>query len=143
MKNLFLFVSYLLVSVASGMLCATEAPVPNTMIPAMVVTLTDGNQYVVPLEDTAVTDLTVLLLKEAGLNVRILEEDVSGVRSLTFAMVPLPDDPTAVEDSPVQSAYAIAEKVLIGGKVYLRIQMPEGQAMYYDITGKSVKLSVN
>ena len=82
MKKLFLFLLSLYLCSVSVPILAQDAE----LVPAMVVQLADGSKQVVELDYTSVTDFGVLCSKGA-LAVSVPEADVTGVRSINFAMV--------------------------------------------------------
>ena len=102
------------------------------IVPAMVVQMADGSKQVVQLDYTSVTDFSVLISK-GSLAVSVPEADVTGVRSIMFAMVN-PNEITALED--VQTLeQATTEKVLLNGRLYIRATMPDGKQVWYDVMG--------
>ena len=132
MKKLFLFL-------LSLFLCSVGVPIlaqDAELVPAMVVQMTDGTEQVVQLDYTAVTDFSVLCSK-GSLAVSVPEADLTGVRSITFAMVKL-DDTNALEE--VQTLeQATSEKVLFNGKLFIRATMPDGKQVWYDVLGNLLK----
>ena len=109
MKKLFLFL-------LSLFLCSVSVPVlaqDAELVPAMVVQMADGSNQVVQLDYTEVTDFSVLCSK-GSLAVSVPEADVTGVRSITFAMVKQDDTTTTLEE--VSSLHkATTDKVLWNG----------------------------
>ena len=102
------------------------------IVPAMVVQMADGSKQVVQLDYTSVTDFSVLISK-GSLAVSVPEADVTGVRSITFAMVN-PNEITALEE--VQTLeQATTDKVLLNGRLYIRATMPDGKQVWYDVLG--------
>jgi hypothetical protein len=87
---------------------------------------------VVQLDYTSVTDFSVLISK-GSLAVSVPEADVTGVRSIMFAMVN-PNEITALEE--VQTLeQAKTDKVLLNGRLYIRATMPDGKQVWYDVMG--------
>jgi hypothetical protein len=102
------------------------------LVPAMVVQMADGSKQVVQLDYTSVTDFSVLISK-GSLAVSVPEADVTGVRSIMFAMVN-PNEITALEE--VQTLeQATTDKVLLNGRLYIRATMPDGKQVWYDVMG--------
>ena len=102
------------------------------LVPAMVVQITSGTEQVVELDYTTVTDFSVLCSKGA-LAVRVPEADVTGVRSIAFAMVKQ-EDITALEEVSTLDK-ATTDKVLFNGKLFIRATMPDGTQVWYDVLG--------
>ena len=131
MKKLFLFL-------LSLYLCSVGVPIlaqDAELVPAMVVQMADGSQQVVQLDYTSVTDFSVLCSK-GSLAVSVPEADVTGVRSIMFAMVN-PNEITAVEE--VQTLeQATTDKVLLNGKLFIRATMPDGKQVWYDVLGSLI-----
>ena len=128
MKKLSLFLLSLFLCSMSVPLLAQDAE----LVPAMVVQMADGNKQVVQLDYTSVTDFCVLISK-GSLAVSVPEADVTGVRSIMFAMVN-PNEITALEE--VQTLeQATTDKVLLNGKLFIRATMPDGKQVWYDIMG--------
>ena len=131
MKKLFLFL-------LSLFLCSISAPIlaqDAELVPAMVVQMADGSKQVVQLDYTSVTDFSVLCSK-GSLAVSVPEADVTGVRSITFAMVKQ-EDITALEDVSSLDK-ATTDKVLFNGKLFMRATMPDGKQVWYDVMGNLV-----
>ena len=131
MKRLFLFL-------LSLFLCSISAPIlaqDAELVPAMVVQMADGSKQVVQLDYTSVTDFSVLCSK-GSLAVSVPEADVTGVRSITFAMVKQ-EDITALEDVSSLDK-ATTDKVLFNGKLFMRATMPDGKQVWYDVMGNLV-----
>ena len=128
MKKLSLFL-------LSLFLCSVGMPIlaeDVDLVTAMVVQMTDGTKQVVQLDYTAVTDFSVLCSK-GTLAVSVPEADVTGVRSIMFAMVN-PNEITALEE--VQTLeQATTDKVLLNGRLYIRATMPDGKQVWYDVLG--------
>ena len=129
MKKLSLFLLSLLLCSVSMPLLAQDA----NLVPAMVVQLTDGSKQVIELDYTQVTDFSVLVSK-ASLAVSVPEAEVTGVRSLTFAMVEKDNTTTSLEEvSSLDNA--TTDKVLLNGRLYIRTTMPDGKQVWYDVLG--------
>jgi hypothetical protein len=134
MKQFILFVLGL--CLCSAPLLAQEAE----LVPAMVVQMADGSKQVVQLDYTSVTDFSVLCSK-GNLAVNVPEADVTGVRSITFAMVKQDETTTSLEEvSSLENA--TTDKVLWNGKLFIRVTMPDGKQVWYDVLGNMVQ-SVN
>jgi len=102
------------------------------LVPAMVVQMADGGKQVVQLDYTSVTDFSVLISK-GSLAVSVPEVDVTGARSIMFAMVN-PNEITALEE--VQTLeQARTDKVLLNGRLFIRATMPDGKQVWYDVMG--------
>ena len=129
-KRKIVFLSLLLMAV--GMTARAS------VVPAMIVQGTNGQKQVVQLAATDVTDLVVLQSGES-LQVNIPEAEVSGVRSLTFAMVEAEEIETAVErtESPLIRS---VEKVVRDGQVFIRLQTENGSVIEYDIRGNRITM---
>ena len=128
MKKLFLFLLSLFLCSISVPILAQDA----SLVPAMVVQMADGSKQVVQLDYTSVTDFSVLCSK-GSLAVCVPEADVTGVRSIMFAMVN-PNEITALEE--VQTLeQATTDKVLFNGKLFIRATMPDGKQVWYDVMG--------
>ena len=129
MNKLFLFL-------LSLFLCSVSIPLlaqSSTLVPAMVVQMADGSKEVVQLDYTSVTDFSVLCSKGA-LAVSVPEAEVTGVRSITFAMVE--KDNTTISIEEVSSLdNATTDKVLFNGKLFIRATMPDGTQVWYDVMG--------
>ena len=109
----------------------------STLVPAMVVQMTDGTEQVVQLDYTAVTDFSVLCSK-GSLAVSVPEADLTGVRSITFAMVEKDNTTTSIEEvSSLDNA--TTDKVLWNGKLFIRATMPDGEQVWYDVLGNLLK----
>jgi hypothetical protein len=108
------------------------------LVPAMVVQMADGSKQVVQLDYTSVTDFSVLISK-GSLAVSVPEADVTGVRSIMFAMVN-PNEITELEE--VQTLeQATTDKVLLNGRLYIRATMPDGKQVWYDVMGRNFETS--
>ena len=128
MKRVFLFLLSLYLCSVSMLILAQDAE----LVPAMVVQMADGSKQVVQLDYTSVTDFSVLISK-GSLAVSVPEADVTGVRSIMFAMVN-PNEITALEE--VQTLeQATTDKVLLNGRLYIRATMPDGKQVWYDVLG--------
>ena len=107
------------------------------LVPAMVVQMADGTEQVVQLDYTSVTDFSVLSSK-GSLAVSVPEADVTGVRSITFAMVKQDNTTTSLEEvSSLDNA--TTDKVLWNGKLFIRATMPDGKQVWYDVLGNLLK----
>ena len=128
MKQLFLFL-------LSLFLCSVSIPLlaqDTNLVPAMVVQMTDGSKQVVELDYTSVTDFSVLVSK-GTLAVSLPEADVTGVRSITFAMVEKGITTSLEEVTSLDNAKT--DKVLLNGKLFIRTTMPDGKTIWYDVLG--------
>ena len=128
MKKLFLFLLSLFLCSISVPILAQDA----ALVPAMVVQMADGSKQVVQLDYTSVTDFSVLCSK-GSLAVSVPEADVTGVRSIMFAMVN-PNEITALEEVSSLDK-ATTDKVLLNGRLYIRATMPDGKQVWYDVLG--------
>ena len=129
MKRVFLFLLSLYLCSVSMPILAQDAE----LVPVMVVQMADGSKQVVQLDYTSVTDFSVLVSK-GGLAVSVPEAEVTGVRSITFAMVKQDDISTSIEE--VQTLeQATSDKVLMNGRLYIRATMPDGKQVWYDVLG--------
>ena len=132
MKQLSLFILGLLLHSASMPVFAQEID----HVPALVVQMTDGTEQVVRLDYTSVTDFSVLC-SNGSLAVSVPEAEVTGVRSITFAMVKQDDITTSLEEvSSLDSA--TTDKVLLNGRLFIRATMRDGQQVWYDVMGNIV-----
>ena len=116
-------------------LCLCSAPLlaqDAELVPAMVVQMADGSKQVVELDYTSVTDFSVLVSK-GTLAVDVPEAELTGVRSIRFAMVN-PNEITALEEVEVLEQ-STSDKVLMNGRLYIRTTMPDGKQVWYDIMG--------
>ena len=136
MKKVFLFLLSLFLCSVSMSLLARDAK----LVPAMVVQMADGSKQVVQLDYTSVTDFSVLCSK-GNLAVTVPEADVTGVRSITFAMVNQDEAISSVEEV-TSLDNAMTDKVLLNGKLFIRATMPDGKQVWYDVLGNMVQ-SVN
>ena len=128
MKKLSLFLLSLFLCSMSVPLLAQDAE----LVPAMVVQMANGSKQVVELDYTSVTDFSVLVSK-GSLAVSVPEAEVTGVRSVTFAMVN-PNEITALEEVTTLEQ-ASSDKVLLNGRLYIRATMPDGKQVWYDVLG--------
>ena len=129
MKKLFLFLLSLFLCSMSVPILAQDAE----LVPAMVVQMADGSKQVVQLDYTSVTDFSVLCSK-GSLAVSVPEADVTGVRSINFAMVKQDEITNSLEEvSSLDNA--TADKVLWNGKLFIRATMPDGKQVWYDVMG--------
>lgn len=129
MKKLFLFLLSLFLCSMSVPILAQDAE----LVPAMVVQMADGSKQVVQLDYTSVTDFSVLISK-GSLAVSVPEADLTGVRSITFAMVEEGDITTDLEEVSSLDK-ATTDKVLFNGKLFIRTTMPDGKQVWYDVMG--------
>ena len=129
MKKLSLFLLSLFLCSMSVPLLAQDAE----LVPAMVVQMADGGKQVVQLDYTSVTDFSVLVSK-GSLAVSVPEADVTGVRSITFAMVKQ-DEITTLLEEVTSLDKATTDKVLWNGKLFIRATMPDGKQVWYDVLG--------
>ena len=116
---------------AAGMMAQTPS-----LVPAMIVQGTNGSRQVMPLETTAVTDLVVLRNGQT-LSVDISGTQISGIKSIAFAMVEsseLSTDIGQAENTLVRSV----EKIMRDGQVILRLHMQNGALVEYDMRGNKV-----
>lgn len=133
MKKLSLFL-------LSLFLCSVSVPIlaqDTNLVPAMVVQMADGTEQVVQLDYTSVTDFSVLSSK-GSLAVNMPEADLTGVRSITFAMVEEGDITTDLEEVSSLDK-ATTDKVLFNGKLFIRTTMPDGKQVWYDVLGNLLK----
>ena len=132
MKKLFLFL-------LSLFLCSVGVPIlaeDVNLVPAMVVQMADGSKQMVQLDYTAVTDFSVLCSK-GTLAVSVPEADVTGVRTITFAMVEKGTTTSLEEVTSLDNAKT--DKVLFNGKLFICTTMPDGKQVWYDVLGNLVK----
>ena len=128
MKRVFLFLLSLYLCSVSMPILAQDAE----LVPAMLVQMADGSKQVVQLDYTSVTDFSVLCSKGC-LAVSVPEADLTGVRSITFAMVKQ-EDVTALEEVSALDK-ATTDKVLLNGRLFIRATMPDGKQVWYDVMG--------
>ena len=103
------------------------------LVPALVVQMVNGSKQVVELDYTSVTDFSVLVSK-GSLAVSVPEAEVTGVRSITFAMVKQDETTTSLEEVTTLEQ-ATSDKVLMNGRLYIRATMPDGTTTWYDVLG--------
>ena len=130
MNRKILFLPLLLLAVIA---MAESKPL---VVPAMIVHGVDGSRQVLQLDATDVSDLIVLQTGQS-LSVNIPESQVSGVRSLIFAMVAEDKIPTAIESTETPIVRSV-EKVVREGKAIIRLQMQNGTILEYDIQGNQL-----
>ena len=129
MNKLSLFLLSLFLCSMSVPLLAEDAE----LVPAMVVQMANGSKQVVELDYTSVTDFSVLISK-GTLAVSVPEAEVTGARSITFAMVKKDETTTSLEEvSSLDNA--ATDKVLYNGRLYIRTTMPDGKQVWYDVMG--------
>ena len=129
MNKLSLFLLSLFLCSMSVPLLAQDAE----LVPAMVVQMADGSKQVVQLDYTSVTDFSVLCSK-GSLAVSVPEADLTGVRSINFAMVKQDEITNSLEEvSSLDNA--TTDKVLLNGRLYIRATMPDGKQVWYDVLG--------
>lgn len=133
MKKLFLFLLSLYLCSVSVPILAQDAE----LVPAMVVQMADGSQQVVQLDYTSVTDFSVLVSK-GSLAVSVPEADLTGVRSINFAMVKQDEITNSLEEVTSLDK-ATTDKVLFNGKLFIRATMPDGKQVWYDVFGNLLK----
>ena len=133
MKKLSLFL-------LSLFLCSMSVPLlaqDSELVPAIVVQMANGSKQMVELDYTSVTDFSVLISK-GTLAVSVPEAEVTGVRSITFAVVKKDEITTSLEEvSSLDNA--ATDKVLYNGRLYIRTTMPDGKQVWYDVMGSLVK----
>ena len=129
MKKLFLFLLSLYLCSVSVPILAQDAE----LVPAMLVQMADGSKEIVQLDYTSVTDFSVLCSK-GSLAVSVPEADVTGVRTITFAMVKQ-DEITNTLEEVTSLDKATTDKVLFNGKLFIRATMPDGKQVWYDVMG--------
>ena len=132
MKRVFLFLLTLYLCSMSMPLLAQDAE----LVPAMVVQMADGTEQVVQLDYTSVTDFSVFLSK-GSLAIDVPEAKLTGVRSITFAMVKQDETTTTLEEVSSLDK-ATTDKVLLNGKLFIRTTMPDGKQVWYDVMGNIV-----
>ena len=129
MNKLSLFLLSLFLCSMSVPLLAEDAE----LVPAMVVQMANGSKQVVELDYTSVTDFSVLISK-GTLAVSVPEAEVTGARSITFAMVKKDETTTSLEEvSSLDNA--ATDKVLYNGRLYIRTTLPDGKQVWYDVMG--------
>ena len=132
MKKLFLFLLSLFLCSMSVPFLAQDAE----LVPAMVVQMADGSKQMVQLDYTSVTDFSVLCSK-GSLAVSVPEANLTGVRSITFAMVKQDEITNSLEEVTSLDK-ATTDKVLFNGKLFIRATMPDGKQVWYDVMGNLV-----
>ena len=133
MKKLSLFLLSLFLCSMSVPILAQDAE----LVPAMVVQMADGSKQMVQLDYTSVIDFSVLCSK-GSLAVSVPEAEVTGVRSITFAMVKQDEITNSLEEVTSLDK-ATTDKVLFNGKLFIRATRPEGKQVWYDVLGNLVK----
>ena len=129
MKKLFLFLLSLYLCSVSVPILAQDAE----LVPAMVAQMVDGSKQVVQLDYTSVTDFSVFCSK-GSLAMSVPEAEVTGVRSIIFAMVEKDNTTTSIEEVSSLDK-ATTDKVLFKGKLFIRTTMPDGTQAWYDVLG--------
>ena len=132
MKKLFLFLLSLYLCSVSVPILAQDAE----LVPAMVMQMADGSKQIVQLDYTSVTDFSVLCSK-GSLAVSVPEADVTGVRSINFAMVKQDEITNSLEEVPSLDK-ATTDKVLLNGKLFIRATMPDGKQVWYNVLGNLI-----
>ena len=132
MKKLSLFLLSLFLCSVSVPILAQDAE----LVPAMVVQMADGSKQVVQLDYTSVTDFSVLCSK-GSLAVSVPEADLTGVRSINFAMVKQDEIINSLEEVTSLDK-ATTDKVLFNGKLFIRATIPDGKQVWYDVMGNLV-----
>ncbi len=115
-----------------AVMVSAETP---SLVPAMIVHGTNGSRQVLQLDATDVSDLIVLQTGQS-LSVDIPESQVSGVRSIIFAMVAA-DEISAIESTETPIVRSV-EKVIREGQVVIRLQVQNGTVLEYDIQGNQL-----
>ena len=118
------------------LLWAVTVMAEQSLVPAMIVYGTDGNKQVVQLDATNVTDL-VVLQDGKSLSVDIPESKITGIRSITFAMVAAEEITTDVENTENPLIRSV-EKVVRDGQVIIRLQTQNGATIEYNIQGNQI-----
>ena len=132
MKKLFLFLLSLYLCSVSVPILAQDAE----LVPAMVMQMANGSKQVVQLDYTSVTDFSVLCSKGC-LAVSVPEAEVTGVRSITFAMVKQDEITNSLEEVPSLDK-ATTDKVLWNGNLFIRATMPDGKQVWYNVLGNLI-----
>ena len=132
MKKLFLFLLNLYLCSVSVPILAQDAE----LVPAMVMQMADGSKQIVQLDYTSVTDFSVLCSKGC-LAVSVPEAEVTGVRSINFAMVKQDEITNSLEEVPSLDK-ATTDKVLLNGKLFIRATMPDGKQVWYNVLGNLI-----
>ena len=133
MKKLSLFLLSLYICSMSVPILAQDAE----LVPAMVMQMADGSKQMVQLDYTSVTDFSVLCSK-GSLAASVPEAKLTGVRSITFAMVKQDEITNSLEEVTSLDK-ATTDKVLFNGKLFIRATRPEGKQVWYDVLGNLVK----
>ena len=107
-----------------------------SLVPAMIIYDTNGVKNVVQLDVTNLTDL-IILQDSASLAVDIPESSISGVRSITFAMVPIEEIQNGIESAENPIVRSV-EKVLRDGQVFIRLLLHDGSTLEYDMRGNKI-----
>ncbi len=124
--------------ILSLLLVAVGMTARASVVPAMIVQGTDSSRQVVQLDVTDVTDLVVLQSGQS-LSVTIPEAHVSGVKSITFAMVEADEIVEAIKSTSTPIVKSV-EKVLRDGQVFIRLQTENGSVIEYDVRGNKVTM---
>ena len=132
MKKLFLFLLSLYLCSVSVPILAQDAE----LVPAMVMQMANGSKQVVQLDYTSVTDFSVLCSKGC-LAVSVPEAEVTGVRSINFAMVKQDEITNSLEEVPSLDK-ATTDKVLWNGNLFIRATMPDGKQVWYNVLGNLI-----
>ena len=132
MKKLFLFLLSLYLCSVSVPILAQDAE----LVPAMVMQMADGSKQIVQLDYTSVTDFSVLCSKGC-LAVSVPEAEVTGVRSINFAMVKQDEITNSLEEVPSLDK-ATTDKVLWNGNLFIRATMPDGKQVWYNVLGNLI-----
>jgi hypothetical protein len=69
--------------------------------------------------------------------VSVPEADVTGVRSITFAMVKQDEITNSLEEATSLDK-ATTDKVLLNGRLYIRATGRDGKQVWYDVMGNLV-----
>ena len=107
-----------------------------SLVPAMIIYDTNGVKNVVQLDVTNLTDL-IILQDSASLALDIPESSISGVRSITFAMVSIEEIQNGIESAENPIVRSV-EKVLRDGQVFIRLLLHDGSTLEYDIRGNKI-----
>jgi hypothetical protein len=126
-------------------LCGVLMPLlaqDTELVPAMVAQMADGSQQVVQLDRTAVTDFSVICSK-GMLAVSMPEAEVTSVRSIRFAMVEQ-NEITSTLETVSSLSNATTDKVLLNGKLFIRVNLSDSKQMWYDVLGNVLhKIIIN
>ena len=115
-----------------AVMVSAETP---SLVPAMIVHGTNGSRQVLQLDATDVSDLIVLQTGQS-LSVDIPESQVSGVRSIVFAMVST-DEISVIESTETPIVRSV-EKVIREGQVVIRLQVQNGTILEYNMQGNQL-----